>query len=603
MDQLRGLFVKLNGVLVGARRVGTLNIITGTGLGAESSFDERTGHLSVTIAAEGSSLDEQVSASDRILGRDTAGAGDVEELTVTGGLEFTGSLGIQRSALTGDVTCAAGSGATTIANDAVTTAKIANNQVTFAKVQQITTDRLLGRDTASTGNVEEISVGGGLEFSGSTAIQRSALTGDVTASAGSNACTIPNDTVTNAKLANMAEGTTKGRAAGAGTGDPTDRTDQSVVDSGLNLIRLGPTLIVHNGGVAMTIGTIPLTTLFAAHPTGGRAFVRFTVYALSDLELYGQEQTLSVSVRNNDPGGTVGDATITLESGSAAFADDLVTLTVDIVDDELRLRGEVKTASWDPGVIVEVYAVAQITHLQVVVDAELATAAMLELFGADAEALWIADAANVTLSGSDVATWIDLTGNANTIAQSGANKPIWEATGWNGNGSIQFSSSGTPDELAITAGGTVRTCINGGDDIPVSVLMLIEPIGFGTVPIIGWYNAGTPELQMLPQSATDTRWTNITGATTGASNIAISAAQHAHGVSTGDGGVNGVDAWVDDVQEISNGSWDITGGNACDAFRVTGNASFRLRALMVVSRKITNGEYQAWRLLAEAISS
>jgi hypothetical protein len=151
-------------------------------------------------------------ATDRLIGRDTAGSGDPEAITVGGGLEFTGSAGIQRSALTGDVTAAAGSNATTIANNAVTLAKLAD----------MNTDRLLGRDTASTGDPEEITVGGGLEFTGSGGIQRSALTGDVTASAGSNATTIANDAVTNAKLADMAQATIKGRAAGAGTGDPTD---------------------------------------------------------------------------------------------------------------------------------------------------------------------------------------------------------------------------------------------------------------------------------------------------------------------------------------------------------------------------------------------
>jgi len=50
-----------------------------------------------------------------------------------------------------------------------------------------------------------------------------ALTTDVTASGpGSVAATIANDAVTNAKAANMAQATIKGRASGAGTGDPTD---------------------------------------------------------------------------------------------------------------------------------------------------------------------------------------------------------------------------------------------------------------------------------------------------------------------------------------------------------------------------------------------
>src|SRR5690349_20245162 len=68
------------------------------------------------------------------------------------------------------------------------------------------------------------------------------LTSDVTAGpgSGSQAATIAADAVTNAKLANMAQATIKGRAAGAGTGDPTDLTatqatailDAMVGDSG-----------------------------------------------------------------------------------------------------------------------------------------------------------------------------------------------------------------------------------------------------------------------------------------------------------------------------------------------------------------------------------
>lgn len=87
-----------------------------------------------------------------------------------------------------------------IADLNVTTGKLAADAVTFAKMQNITSDRLIGRDTAASGDPEEISVGGGLEFTGSAGIQRSALTGDVTASAGSNATTIAADAVTYAKI-------------------------------------------------------------------------------------------------------------------------------------------------------------------------------------------------------------------------------------------------------------------------------------------------------------------------------------------------------------------------------------------------------------------
>ena len=87
----------------------------------------------------------------------------------------------------GDVT-SVGDGATTIAN----------NAVTFAKIQTISSEKLIGRHGGGTGNTQEVSVGNGIEFSGS-GIRRAALTGDVTASAGSNTTTIANGAVTEAK--------------------------------------------------------------------------------------------------------------------------------------------------------------------------------------------------------------------------------------------------------------------------------------------------------------------------------------------------------------------------------------------------------------------
>jgi len=87
----------------------------------------------------------------------------------------------------------------TIGTGKVTTTKILDANVTLAKLANIGTDRLIGRDTIGTGVPETITVAGGLEFTGSSGIQRSALTGDVTATAGSNATTIANDAVTIAK--------------------------------------------------------------------------------------------------------------------------------------------------------------------------------------------------------------------------------------------------------------------------------------------------------------------------------------------------------------------------------------------------------------------
>lgn len=150
------------------------------------------------------------------------------------------------TALTGDVTATGpGSSAATIANDAVTNAKLAN----------MATARFKGRTTAGTGDPEDLtgtqatamldvmvgdSGSGGTKglvpapgvgdatkaFKGDGTFGNAinALTGDVTASGnGSVAATIANDAITNAKSANMATQTIKGRTT-AGTGDPEDLT-------------------------------------------------------------------------------------------------------------------------------------------------------------------------------------------------------------------------------------------------------------------------------------------------------------------------------------------------------------------------------------------
>jgi hypothetical protein len=130
--------------------------------------------------------------------------------TVTGSNLSGSNTGDQTITLTGDVT---GSGTGSLA------ATIANNAVTFAKVQQIATDKILGRDTSGTGVVEELNVGGGVEFTGSGGIQTSAFTGDVTKAAGGTAQTIATSAVTYAKIQDIsAASILVGRGAGAGAG-------------------------------------------------------------------------------------------------------------------------------------------------------------------------------------------------------------------------------------------------------------------------------------------------------------------------------------------------------------------------------------------------
>jgi len=88
-----------------------------------------------------------------------------------------------------------------IGTNTVNTAAIKDANVTLAKIENIATDRLLGRDTASGGVTEQLTVGGGVEFTGSGGIQSSAFTGDVTKSAGGTATTIASNAVVTAKIA------------------------------------------------------------------------------------------------------------------------------------------------------------------------------------------------------------------------------------------------------------------------------------------------------------------------------------------------------------------------------------------------------------------
>lgn len=301
---------------------------------------------------------QDVSATDRLLGRDTAGAGDTEELTVTGGVEFTGSGGIQRSALTGDVTAAAGSNATTIANDAVTTAKIINDAVTYAKIQNVSaTDRLLGRDTAAAGDVEELTVGGGVEFTGTGGIQRSALTGDVTATAGSNATTIANDAVTFAKMQNIATDRLLGRET-AGSGDPEEIALGGGLEMGSTTLRQCVVFFLNAGPVAGHSPADSTTYRFGPQPginpgTTSSAYAAFATRGGTIKRAYGNfvvagtlasAENVTVRVRNETAATTEAvTSTLQMTAVSNPFNNTAMTLAFSAGD---NIACEFVTPAW-----------------------------------------------------------------------------------------------------------------------------------------------------------------------------------------------------------------------------------------------------------------
>jgi hypothetical protein len=246
---------------------------------------------------------QNVSATDRLLGRDTAGAGDVEELTVGGGIEFTGT-GIQTSAFTGDVTKSAGGTSTTIANDAVT----------FAKMQNITTDRLLGRDTASTGDVEELTVSGGIEFTGSGGLQTSAFTGNVTKSAGGTTLTIANGVVAPAMLTTGGPSWTSGGDVTV-TGDITV-TGNDIKSSSATAITMSGADVTVAGDLTVTGNDIKSSSATAITMSGANVAMQGNTEFKNYTEGVVAIGTVGASHTFDLANGTVQTATLT--SGTAA---------------------------------------------------------------------------------------------------------------------------------------------------------------------------------------------------------------------------------------------------------------------------------------------
>lgn len=158
-----------------------------------------------------------------LVGNPTGGVANVTDITLGAGLSFVGTTLTSTITQYTDEQAQDATGAMAANSARVTltyvdatpslTADLVLDTVTVGYMHSSATDRLFGRDTAAAGAGEEISVSGGLEFTGTAGIQRSALTGDVTAAAGSNATTIAAGAVTYAKSADSVGLSVAGRSA------------------------------------------------------------------------------------------------------------------------------------------------------------------------------------------------------------------------------------------------------------------------------------------------------------------------------------------------------------------------------------------------------
>jgi hypothetical protein len=184
--------------------------------------------------------------------RDTRQGGGVTAPGGAAGGSGSGSVGGTAYTQTALLTFDLGASTAPFAVAQATAPYVANLGAEF--LGNITTDRLIGRDTAGTGESEQLTVGGGIEFTGSGGIQTSAFTGDVTKSAGGTAQTIPNDTVTYAKMQNVsAASRLLGRGSAGGSGDPEELTLGGGLSlSGTVLSAAAPLLLKANSGTTTT---------------------------------------------------------------------------------------------------------------------------------------------------------------------------------------------------------------------------------------------------------------------------------------------------------------------------------------------------------------
>lgn len=207
-------------------------------------------HIATTAQISLSKLADM--ATDRLLGRDTAGTGSPEVLTVGGGIEFTGSGGIQRSALTGDITATAGSNTTAITAGAIVDADI--NSSAAISLSKLATQAALSVVANATNGVAvptTVAAGSDLQVfmrSGTTLVFGNIVGGSIT-----------DGTITVAKLANLAAYSVLGNA-----------TNASAAPAAISAVTEGHVLRL--SGTTLGFGSLVKTTVAPNVETSGSPF-------------------------------------------------------------------------------------------------------------------------------------------------------------------------------------------------------------------------------------------------------------------------------------------------------------------------------------------
>jgi hypothetical protein len=207
----------------------------------------------------------------------------------------------------------------------VATINIGNNQVTYAKIQQVAASSLLGNPTGSTANVSGITLGTGLTFSGTTLVNSSpdqtvALTGGgITNITG----TYPNFTITSTEIDGSISNelqtvsNTSNSTSHTTTLSNSGGSVQIVEGTGIGLATTGTTL----DGIVTITNTSPDQTVVLNNGTGISVSGTYPNFTITNTSTNTDAQTLSI-------GGT-GPFTLDISGGTGVTLSNsgIVTLT------------------------------------------------------------------------------------------------------------------------------------------------------------------------------------------------------------------------------------------------------------------------------------
>lgn len=231
-------------------------------------------------------------ATATIKGRTTAGTGDPEDLT---GTQATALLDNFTSTTKGLVPLSGGGSAKFLRADgswaAVGTAQIADDAVTYAKMQNVSaTDKVLGRSTAGAGNVEEIAC---------TAAGR-ALIDDANAAA--QRTTLGLGTVATESTVPIAKGGTgqTTQTAAMDALSPTSSKGDLLVDNGTNVVRLA----VGTAGFVLVANTTPAEGMAWTRENGSKLHATYDQAEVSNTTT--ETDLVNWSILENTLGATGG---------------------------------------------------------------------------------------------------------------------------------------------------------------------------------------------------------------------------------------------------------------------------------------------------------